>query len=275
MDPRAVSNGRVAVGPGHPLLVIAGTCVIESEDSALRHATLLRRSLEGLAITLVYKSSYDKANRSSLKSFRGPGLDRGLEILGRVGEETGLPLLTDVHEPGHCGPAGEVADVLQIPAFLCRQTDLLVAAAATGRIVNVKKGQFMAPWDMGPTLDKIRGSGNPHVTVTERGVSHGYNTLVNDFRALPLLRGLGVPVIFDATHSVQAPGGLGERSGGDRSMVPYLARAAAAVGVDGIFAEVHEDPDNALSDGPNSVPLAELRGILEQVLAIRAALEDA
>ena len=273
-DPLPVTDGNLGIGPGHPLLLIAGLCIVEDETSTLRQAEALREAVEGLDLTLVFKSSFDKANRSSLKSHRGPGMAEGLRILARVKEELDLPILTDVHEPAQCAPAAEVADILQIPAFLCRQTDLLTAAAATQRIVNVKKGQFMAPWDMEATIAKVRDSGNERVTVTERGVSFGYNTLVNDFRALPILRRMGVPVVFDATHSVQQPGGLGDRSGGDREMVPYLARAAAAVGIDGLFCEVHEDPERALSDGPNTLYISDLRAIVSDVLAIRKVLRE-
>ena len=270
--PEAVSDGRIGIGPGHPLLVVAGLCVLEDLDTTLRHAAELCASLDDLPVTLVFKSSYDKANRSSAGSYRGPGMSEGLRILAEVKAKTGLPILTDVHEPAQCAAVAEVADILQVPAFLCRQTDLVVAAGAAGRIVNIKKGQFLAPWDMLGVIEKVRQTGNARVTVTERGVSFGYNTLVNDFRALPIIRQMGTPVIFDATHSVQQPGGLGSRSGGDRTMVPYLARAAAAVGVDGLFFEVHEDPEKARSDGPNSLYLQDLRPILEQVIAIREVL---
>jgi 2-dehydro-3-deoxyphosphooctonate aldolase (KDO 8-P synthase) len=268
---RPVVDGAIGIGPGYPLFVTAGLCVVEEEDNTLRQAEALQRDVDGLPITFVFKASFDKANRSSLKSYRGPGMEEGLRILSRVKDRLGLPILTDVHETSQCAAAAEVADVLQIPAFLCRQTDLLLAAAKTGRIVNIKKGQFLAPWDMSPLVAKLRDSGYEKVTLTERGASFGYNTLVNDFRAIPLMRSLGVPVIFDATHSVQQPGGHGERSGGDRSMVPYLARAAAAVGVDGFFFEVHEDPSRARSDADNALPLHDLRPLLERLLAIAAA----
>jgi 2-dehydro-3-deoxyphosphooctonate aldolase (KDO 8-P synthase) len=271
-EPKPVKHGGVAIGPGHPLLLIAGLCIVESESDTMRQARALQDGLRGLPVTFVFKCSYDKANRSSNKSYRGPGMKEGLRILATVKKELGLPILTDVHEPGHCAEAAEVADVLQIPAFLCRQTDLLVAAAKTGRIVNVKKGQFLAPWDIKPLVAKVRDAGNDLVTITERGVSFGYNTLVNDFRAIPIMRGLGVPVVFDATHSVQQPGGHGDRTGGDRTMVPYLARAAAAVGADGLFFEVHEDPSRAKSDADNALLLTDLRGLVEQVLRIREAV---
>jgi 2-dehydro-3-deoxyphosphooctonate aldolase (KDO 8-P synthase) len=253
--------------------VTAGLCIVEEEGATLRQAEALKRHMEGLPISFVFKSSFDKANRSSLASYRGPGMDEGLRILAKVKDALDLPILTDVHETHQCEAAAEVADILQIPAFLCRQTDLLLAAAATGRIINVKKGQFLAPHDVKPLIDKLHDSGCHKVTITERGVSFGYNTLVNDFRALPQIRALGVPVIFDATHSVQQPGGHGERSGGDRTMVPPLARAAAAVGTDGFFFEVHEDPSRARSDADNALLLADLRPLLETLLAIREAAE--
>ncbi|MSR74636.1 MAG: 3-deoxy-8-phosphooctulonate synthase [Planctomycetes bacterium] len=268
--PNAVSDGRIGIGPGHPLLLVAGLCIVEDHDATLRQAAALQRDLRGLPLTFVFKASFDKANRSSIRSYRGPGMEEGLRILARVKQELGLPILTDVHESSQCAAAAQVADILQIPAFLCRQTDLLVAAAQTGRIINVKKGQFLAPADIVPLLQKVRDAGNPRVTITERGTSFGYNTLVNDFRALPLMRSLGAPVIFDATHSVQQPGGHGDHSGGDRTMVPYLARAAAAVGIDGLFFEVHEEPERARSDKDNALKLSDLRPLVEQLLAIRA-----
>ena len=271
--PDPVSDGRIGIGPGHPLLLIAGLCIVEGEEATLRQAAALQRDLAGLPLTFVFKASFDKANRSSISSHRGPGMTEGLRILAKVKSELGLPILTDVHEPQQCAAAAEVADILQIPAFLCRQTDLLVAAARTGRIINVKKGQFLAPWDIVPLLQKVRDAGNPKVTITERGASFGYNTLVNDFRALPQMRALGVPVVFDATHSVQQPGGHGSHSGGDRNMVPPLARAAAAVGVDGLFFEVHEDPSRALSDKDNALRLADLRPLVQDLLAIRKVVE--
>jgi 2-dehydro-3-deoxyphosphooctonate aldolase (KDO 8-P synthase) len=271
-SPSAVDSGPVSIGEGRPLFVAAGLCIVEPTADTLRQAAALKKDLAGLPVGFVFKASYDKANRSSIKSFRGFGMKEGLAILAEVKRTLGLPILTDVHEPDHCGPVAEVADVLQIPAFLCRQTDLLVAAAKTGRVVNVKKGQFLAPWDVKPLIEKVREAGNDKVVLTERGSSFGYNTLVNDFRALPLMRSYGVPVVFDATHSVQQPGGLGDKTGGDRRMIPYLARAAAAVGVDGLFFEVHEDPSRAKSDAANALPLHDLRPLLEEVLRIRAAL---
>jgi len=268
---KPVVDARVAIGPGHPLFITAGLCIVEEEDATLRQAEALKKQVDGLPISFVFKSSFDKANRSSLKSYRGPGMDEGLAILQKVRDNLDLPILTDVHETCQCAAAAEVADVLQIPAFLCRQTDLLLAAAATNRVVNVKKGQFLAPWDMKPAIGKLRDAGCDKITLTERGASFGYNTLVNDFRALPTMRALGVPVIFDATHSVQQPGGHGERSGGDRTMVPYLARGAAAVGVDGFFFEVHEEPSRARSDADNALLLTDLRALLESLLAVREA----
>jgi 2-dehydro-3-deoxyphosphooctonate aldolase (KDO 8-P synthase) len=273
--PAPVRVGDLAIGPGCPLLVIAGLCVLEEEESTLRQARAIAEALQGLPVRYVFKASFDKANRSSLHGWRGPGLASGLPLLRLVKETLGIPVLTDVHEPAQCGPVAEVADILQIPAFLCRQTDLLVAAARTGRMVNVKKGQFLAPWDVKPLVAKVRESGNPAVTVTERGSSFGYNTLVNDFRSLPLIRSFGIPVVFDATHSVQQPGGHGDRSGGDRSMVPYLALAAAAVGVDGVFFEVHEDPSRARSDKDNALPLPELGPLVRRILAVREAASSA
>lgn len=270
-DFQPVVHNRIAIGPGQPLFVTAGLCIVEEEAATLRQAEALKKQVEGLPIGFCFKSSYDKANRSSLSSYRGPGMDEGLRILQKVRDELDLPILTDVHEPSHCSVAAEVAEILQIPAFLCRQTDLLLAAARTDCVVNVKKGQFLAPSDVKPLLGKIREAACERITVTERGASFGYNTLVNDFRALPYLRSLGVPVIFDATHSVQQPGGHGERSGGDRTMVPYLARAAAAVGVDGFFFEVHEEPSRARSDADNALVLTDLRPLLETLLEVRAA----
>ncbi|MAG55518.1 MAG: 3-deoxy-8-phosphooctulonate synthase [Planctomycetes bacterium] len=268
-----VIDGPIAIGPGQPLFVTAGLCIVEEEDATLRQAAALKQALAGLPIGFAFKSSFDKANRTSINSYRGPGMDEGLRILEKVKTELDLPLLTDVHETTQCAAAADVADILQIPAFLCRQTDLLVAAAKTGRIVNVKKGQFLAPQDTFPLIQKLRDAGATKITLTERGASFGYNTLVNDFRALPIMRGFGVPVIFDATHSVQQPGGHGERSGGDRTMVPHLARAAAAVGVDGFFFEVHEEPARARSDADNALLLTDLRPLLEQLLRIREAVE--
>ena len=263
-----VSAGPVSFAQASPFALIAGPCVLESRAHALETAGALKAIATRLGIGLVYKSSFDKANRTSAASARGMGLAEALPIFAEVRETIGLPVITDVHEPEQCAPVAEAVDILQIPAFLCRQTDLLLAAAATGKPVNVKKGQFLAPWDMKNVVAKVVGAGNPNVLVTERGVSFGYNTLVSDMRALPILAETGAPVIFDATHSVQQPGGQGERSGGERRFVPVLARAAVAVGVAGLFIETHQDPDKAPSDGPNMVPLKELEPLLAELIAI-------
>ncbi|HEX8167017.1 MAG TPA: 3-deoxy-8-phosphooctulonate synthase [Beijerinckiaceae bacterium] len=263
-----VEAGGVRFGNRLPLALIAGPCAMESRAHALEMAVALKEIAERLGIGLVYKSSFDKANRTSSASARGIGLKEALPIFAEVKERYGLPVTTDVHEIGHCAAAAEVVDILQIPAFLCRQTDLLAAAAATGRAVNVKKGQFLAPWDMANVAKKITEAGNPNVMVTERGASFGYNTLVSDMRALPIMaEATGAPVIFDATHSVQQPGGKGTSSGGQREFVPVLARAAVAVGVAGVFIETHEDPDKAPSDGPNMVPLREMEALLRKLQA--------
>ena len=263
-----VTAGATRFGNDLPFALIAGPCALESRAHALEMATALKEITGKLGIGLVYKTSFDKANRTSAASARGVGLDAALPIFADVREQTGLPILTDVHEAEQCGRVAEVVDVLQIPAFLCRQTDLLVAAARTGRPVNVKKGQFLAPWDMANVVAKITGAGNCNVLVTERGVSFGYNTLVSDMRALPILRReTGAPIIFDATHSVQQPGGQGSSSGGEREFVPVLARAAIAVGVAGVFIETHQDPDRAPSDGPNMVPLREMEPLLRTLMA--------
>lgn len=262
-----VTVGNVRFGNDAPLALMAGPCALESRAHALETALALREIAARAGVGLVYKSSFDKANRTSLASARGLGLKNALPIFAEIREATGLPVVTDVHEPGQCAPASEVVDVLQIPAFLCRQTDLLVAAAKTGKPVNVKKGQFLAPWDMRHVVAKVLGAGNPNVLLTERGVSFGYNTLVSDMRALPILAETGAPVIFDATHSVQQPGGQGGTSGGERRFVPVLARAAVAVGVAGLFIETHQDPDAAPSDGPNMVPLSALSDLLEEIVA--------
>ncbi len=266
-EPNAVVTvGKVRFGNELPLALIAGPCQMESRDHALDMAEALQENCARLGIGLVYKTSFDKANRTSLKGKRGVGLKDALPIFANIRTELGLPILTDVHEAGQCAELAEVVDVLQIPAFLCRQTDLLVAAARTGRVVNVKKGQFLAPWDMKEVLAKIVDSGNPNVLLTERGVSFGYNNLVSDMRALPVLKALRAPVVFDATHSVQQPGGQGTSTGGDREMVPVLARAAVAVGVAGIFIETHQDPDKAPSDGPNMMPLDRMEGLLKRLM---------
>lgn len=262
------------VGPGEPLVLIGGPCVIESEAFTLEMANKIREITDALGVPFVFKSSFDKANRSSIRSFRGPGLDEGLRILDRVKREVGVAVLTDVHETGQAALVAEVVDILQIPALLCRQTDLLAAAAATGRVINVKKGQFLAPHDVRHIVAKLEESGTRRILLTERGTTFGYSNLVVDFRSLPVMRSLGYPVVFDATHSVQLPGALDGRSGGDRKFVPYLARAAVAVGVDALFMEIHESPDNALSDGPNSIALADLPQLLQEVLAIRSVLPN-
>lgn len=264
----------VELGAGRPLTLIAGPCALESEAVATRIFAALRAICAAAGVPLIFKTSFDKANRTSLGAFRGPGLEGGLEILSRLRRRFGAPITTDVHLPEQAGPAAEVVDLLQIPAYLCRQTDLVVAAARTGRPVNIKKGQFLAPGDMAAVVNKARQGGEgrcPGVMVTERGASFGYNNLVVDMRSLSLMRELGVPVCFDATHSVQLPGGHGDRSGGQRRFVPDLVRAAVAVGIDVLFLEVHDDPDSALSDGPNMVPLAALPTLLEQVKLIDAA----
>ena len=273
-DPGAGRTRRVeisrelAIGDGAPLALIAGPCVIESETHALRMARALSKIARERGIPYVFKSSFDKANRSSMESFRGPGLKEGLRILKAVKSEVGVPVLADIHEPGQAEEAAGVLDVIQIPAFLCRQTDLLVAAGRTGQPVNIKKGQFLSPWEMRHAIDKVRSAGNEKVMVTERGTTFGYQNLVVDFRSLAVLRGFGYPVIMDATHSVQHPGGLGDRSGGDAEFIPVLARAASAVGIDALFCEVHDDPKAAKSDGPNSLPLDALDRLLRQVAAI-------
>jgi 2-dehydro-3-deoxyphosphooctonate aldolase (KDO 8-P synthase) len=268
MMTKRVSIGEVAVGAGRPLAVIAGPCVIESKESALRHAARLKEAADRAGVPYIFKASFDKANRSSVKSFRGPGLEAGLQILAEVKQTIGVPVLTDIHEKEQVEPAKEVIDILQIPAFLCRQTDLVLAVARSGRVVNVKKGQFLAPWDIANVVEKILSTGNQQILVTERGASFGYNNLVSDMRALVVMRELGYPVVFDATHSLQLPGGLGHASGGERKFIPFLARAAAATGIDVIFMEVHEDPDRALSDGPNSLPLADFEALLRVIKAI-------
>ena len=256
------------VGPDRPLFLIAGPCVIESERLALESAETLRGVASRLGVGFVYKSSFDKANRTSQTSFRGPGFAQGLRILERVREEVGVPVLTDVHEDTPVDEVAAAVDVLQTPAFLCRQTDFIRRVAAAGRPVNIKKGQFLAPWDMAHVVEKARSAGNERILVCERGVSFGYNYLVSDMRSLAVLRETGCPVVFDATHSVQVPGGMGTASGGQREFVPVLARAAVGAGVSGLFMETHPNPDEALSDGPNAVPLAEMEPLLETLLAI-------
>jgi 2-dehydro-3-deoxyphosphooctonate aldolase (KDO 8-P synthase) len=258
--------GKVKFDNALPLSIIAGPCVLESRTHAFEMAAALKEITGKLSLGFVYKTSFDKANRTSGSSARGLGLDKALMIFADLRAEFGIPVLTDVHEPSQCAAVAEVVDILQIPAFLCRQTDLLIAAAKTGRAVNVKKGQFLAPWDMANVVAKITSAGNSNVLVTERGVSFGYNTLVSDMRALPILARIGAPVIFDATHSVQQPGGQGTSSGGERAFVPVLARAATAVGIAGLFIETHQDPDHAPSDGPNMIPVKDLAPLLERVM---------
>ena len=251
-----------------PFTLIAGPCQLENEEHALKISSELKKITTELGINLIYKTSFDKANRTSLKAKRGMGLDKSLPIFDKIRNEVGTPVLTDVHTAEQCTIVADHVDVLQIPAFLCRQTDLLIAAAKTGKIINVKKGQFLAPWDMANVIKKIEDSGNKNILITERGASFGYNTLVSDMRALPIMSRFGFPIVFDATHSVQQPGGMGEKSGGQREFVPYLARAAIAVGVGAIFMETHEDPDNAPSDGPNMVPLNEVKTLLKKLTEI-------
>jgi 2-dehydro-3-deoxyphosphooctonate aldolase (KDO 8-P synthase) len=271
-----VAVGKARFGNALPLALIAGPCALESRDHAIEMASALKEIAGRVGIELVYKTSFDKANRTSAKSARGIGLERALTIFAEVRQKLGVPILTDVHDAQQCAPVAQAVDVLQIPAFLCRQTDLLVAAAATGRVINVKKGQFLAPWDMAHVVAKITGAGNPNVLVTERGASFGYNTLISDMRALPILaRTTGAPVIFDATHSVQQPGGQGTSSGGEREFVPVLARAAVAVGVAGVFIETHPDPDRAPSDGPNMVPLREFEALVKRLMAFDALAKHA
>ena len=273
------TNNPAQIGPyrcgrGQPLLLVAGPCVIESPELTLSIARRLKEVVAGLPVSLVFKASFDKANRTSGGAFRGAGLEAGLEVLAAVKRETGLPVTTDIHESHQAEPVARVCDLLQIPAFLARQTDLLVAAARTGRAVNVKKGQFMAPWDMQNVLAKLNAAGCGDVLLCERGTFFGYGRLVNDMRALPQMQALGAPVIFDATHSVQEPGGLGAATGGNREMVEPLARAATAIGVDGLFFEVHPEPDSAPSDGPNMLRLADFPAVLNRILAIRQTVES-
>jgi 2-dehydro-3-deoxyphosphooctonate aldolase (KDO 8-P synthase) len=265
---RVVTVGGVAIGGGLPFVLIAGPCQIESRDHAMECAAALVDITAGLGVGLIFKSSYDKANRTSAGAARGVGMARGLEILAEVRESLAVPVLTDVHGPEQCAPAAAAVDVLQIPAFLCRQTDLLIAAGETGAAINVKKGQFLAPWDMVNVAAKIAGTGNERILLCERGTSFGYNTLVSDFRALPIMAATGYPVVFDATHSVQQPGGLGGASGGQREFAPVLARAAVAVGVDAVFLECHPDPDHAPSDGATMVRLSDMPGVLRRLIAI-------
>ena len=263
-----VRCGKFEIANNNSFTLIAGPCQLESEQHALDISKELKKITTDLKINLIYKTSFDKANRTSLKGKRGMGLEKSLSIFDKIKSEVGIPVLTDVHTSEQCSLLASHVDVLQIPAFLCRQTDLLIAAAKTGKIINVKKGQFLAPWDMANVIKKIEESGNKNIMITERGASFGYNTLVSDMRALPIMAKFGYPIVFDATHSVQQPGGMGEKSGGQREFVPYLARAAIAVGVGAVFMETHEDPDNAPSDGPNMVPLNEIKNLLKQLVSI-------
>lgn len=262
----------IEVGSGQPLLLIAGPCVLESIDLARNVAETMLEICSRLGISYIFKASFDKANRTSIRSYRGPGIEQGLEILGRIRSEMNVPVVSDIHEPHQAGIASEVLDIIQIPAFLCRQTDLLAAASATGKPINLKKGQFVSPWDMQNAVTKIRESGSSKVMLVERGASFGYNNLVVDMRSIPIMRGFDCPVIFDATHSVQLPGGAGGSSGGQREYIAPLTRAAAAVGIEGLFMEVHPDPEKALCDGPNSIALDSIEPILEQIVRIRSCV---
>ena len=268
MTNHKVKCSNFEISNDKPFTLIAGPCQLENEEHALKISSELKKITTDLGINLIYKTSFDKANRTSLKGKRGMGLEKSLPIFDKIRKEVGLPVLTDVHTAEQCSIVADHVDVLQIPAFLCRQTDLLIAAAKTGKIINVKKGQFLAPWDMANVIKKIEDSGNKNILITERGASFGYNTLISDMRALPIMSRFGFPIVFDATHSVQQPGGMGEKSGGQREFVPYLARAAIAVGVGAIFMETHEDPDNAPSDGPNMVPLNQVKTLLKKLTEI-------
>ncbi len=265
-------GSTIEVGSERPLLLIAGPCVLESEELGLQVASTMQKICRSLGISYVFKASFDKANRTSISSYRGPGLDRGLASLNRIKQELGVPVISDIHEPGQAGAAAEVLDIIQIPAFLCRQTDLLTAAAATGKPINLKKGQFVSPWEIKNGVNKIRSSGTSQVMLVERGASFGYNNLVVDMRAFPVMRGFDCPVIYDATHSVQLPGGAGTSSGGQREFIAPLSRAAVGAGIDGLFMEVHPDPDQALCDGPNSIALDDIEALLRQLVSIRTAL---
>jgi 2-dehydro-3-deoxyphosphooctonate aldolase (KDO 8-P synthase) len=265
---KEINISGIKIGGKNPLVLIAGPCVVEKEDEVLLYAEKLKRIAEDSKIPLIFKSSYDKANRSSIESYRGPGIDRGLAILKRVKDEIGVPILSDVHNQEEVKRAAEVLDIIQIPAFLCRQTDFIVVAARTKRVINVKKGQFLAPWDMRNVVEKIESAGNRDIILTERGVSFGYNNLVADMRSLVIMRDLGYPVAFDVTHSLQLPGGLGKSSGGQREFIPYLMRAAVATGCDAVFMETHHEPEKALCDGPNMIKLDDLPPLLNQVKRI-------
>jgi 2-dehydro-3-deoxyphosphooctonate aldolase (KDO 8-P synthase) len=268
MNNYKVKCSNFEIANDKPFTLIAGPCQLENETHAIKISTELKKITSDLGINLIYKTSFDKANRTSLKGKRGIGLENSLPIFDKIRKEVGLPVLTDVHTAEQCSIVKNHVDVLQIPAFLCRQTDLLIAAAKTGKIINVKKGQFLAPWDMANVVKKIEDTGNKNILITERGASFGYNTLVSDMRSLPIMSKFGFPIVYDATHSVQQPGGMGEKSGGQREFVPYLSRAAIAVGVGAIFIETHEDPDNAPSDGPNMVPLGEIKNLLKKLTEI-------
>ena len=268
MNSLKVNCGNIEISNDNKICIIAGPCQLETEQHAMDMAGKIQDITKKFGVGFIYKTSFDKANRTSLKGKRGAGLDASLPVFDKIKKELNIPILTDVHTAEQCSIVADHVDVLQIPAFLCRQTDLLIAAAKTGKIINVKKGQFLAPWDMANVIKKIEDSGNKNILITERGASFGYNTLVSDMRALPIMSKFGFPIVFDATHSVQQPGGMGEKSGGQREFVPYLARAAIAVGVGAIFMETHEDPDNAPSDGPNMVPLNEVKALLKKLTEI-------
>ena len=274
MENKLVKCGKLSISNTSPFTLIAGPCQLENENHAIDVAEKLKEITDKLSIGLIYKTSFDKANRTSLKGKRGAGLEKSLPVFDKIRKDLGIPVLTDIHNVEQCALVSKHVDVLQIPAFLCRQTDLLIAAAKTGKIINVKKGQFLAPWDMVNVTKKISDSGNKNILVTERGASFGYNTLVSDFRSIPIMSKNGYPVVFDATHSVQQPGGLGEKSGGQREFVEYLARAAVAVGVAAVFMETHPDPDNAPSDGPNMVPLSKMENLLKQLLKIDQLIKN-
>ncbi len=275
MQNKVIKCNKLNISNSNPFTLIAGPCQLENEKHALDVADKLKEITQKLKIGLIYKTSFDKANRTSLKGKRGAGIDKSLPVFDKIRKNLGIPILTDVHTIDQCEILSRHVDVLQIPAFLCRQTDLLIAAAKTGKIINVKKGQFLAPWDMTNVIKKIEDSGNKNILVTERGASFGYNTLVSDMRSIPIMAKNGYPVVFDATHSVQQPGGMGDKSGGQREFVEYLARAAVAVGVAAVFIETHPDPDNAPSDGPNMVPLSELPSLLKQLIQIDKLVKDA
>ena len=274
MEQVEVKCGKLTISNNNPFTLIAGPCQLENENHAIDVAKKLKEITDKLSIGLIYKTSFDKANRTSLKGKRGAGLEKSLPVFDKIRKDLGIPVLTDIHNVEQCALVSKHVDVLQIPAFLCRQTDLLIAAAKTGKVINVKKGQFLAPWDMVNVTKKISDSGNKNILVTERGASFGYNTLVSDFRSIPIMSKNGYPVVFDATHSVQQPGGLGEKSGGQREFVEYLARAAVAVGVAAVFMETHPDPDNAPSDGPNMIPLSKMENLLKQLLKIDQLIKN-